>query len=136
MYRSRAYTNQYVSANHEGGNMGSQRIVILNALPLNMFPSDWDRFTIKVIKATEKDLLHDITDAREVKCYIRHTATVQLLEKLLGLKLQQSSELYKYNPEDKVYIVTLKTPQRGQEATEISVNDIEIYMIVATECLL
>ncbi len=109
------------------------RVVFLNGLPLNMFPSEWGYFAIQVIKATWEDLLRDLAEASEVKCYIRHQATVQLLEKHLEIKLQPSSELYKYDPRDRVYIVTLKTPQRGQEATEVSVSDVEIYEIYASE---
>jgi hypothetical protein len=75
----------------------------------------------------------DLAEATEVKCYIRHQATVQLLKELLEVELAPSSEAYKYDPRDIVYVVTLKTPARGQEVTELSITDIEIYKVYASE---
>jgi hypothetical protein len=113
--------------------MADYRVVLLNALPLNMFPESWSRFAIQVWKVSEEDLLRYIAEATEVKCYIRHPATVQFLRELLGEEIQPSSELYKYDPRDVVFIVTLRAPVRGQEATEVSAGDVEIYKVYARE---
>jgi hypothetical protein len=107
------------------------RVVLLNALPLNMFSEEWRNFSIQVQRVGIGFLRDYVERASEVKCYIRHPATIQLLSKLLQIELKPSAELYKYSMDDEVFIVTLKQPERGREATEVTEKDIEIYRIVA-----
>ncbi len=130
MYRSRAYIN--VNVNIKEGEI-MDRVVLLNALPLNAFPPEWRDYAIQIMKAELEDVYQDIVEAREIKCYIRHPATVQLLQEIFEIELTPSAEAYKYNPDDIVYIVTLKTPQRGKEATEVSLEDVEFYEMYASE---
>jgi protein involved in polysaccharide export with SLBB domain len=43
--------------------------------------------------------------------------------------LQPNAGLYQYQPGDVIYVVVLNAPQRGQEAQQISENDITVYNI-------
>ena len=108
-----------------------RRIILLNALPLNAFPSDWDNFAITVYRVSTDYLKSAIKKASEIKCYIRHPATVELLKKLLEVELKPSAELYKYTEGDSIFVITLKTPERGKEATEVRQEDIEVYYVEA-----
>jgi len=101
--------------------------VLLNALPLNAFPLD--HFTIKVRRVS----LSDIRIYNNVKCYIRHEGTVKLISRVLGVELKPSADLYKFNPNDAIYIITLKKPVRGTEASEISKEDVDVFEIKLDE---
>jgi hypothetical protein len=65
----------------------------------------------------------------EVKCYIRHPATLQLINQKLKTNLQTSSELYTYQSGDEIYIVTLKSPERGKEKVAVDESDLEIWKV-------
>jgi hypothetical protein len=103
------------------------RLVLLNALPLNAFTGT--RFTITVERVDIETLRTAVREAETVECYIRHNATVSMLSTVLGKQLQPSSSLYRYNDGDILYVITLKTPQRGQELTNITQDDIEIFKV-------
>ena len=64
--------------------------------------------------------------------YIRHPSTVRILNEVLGLDLQPSSELYQYQQGDIVIVVGLRRPVRGQEV-EVTVNDLDIAIISIVE---
>jgi len=110
------------------------RIVLLNALPLTAIP--YDTSTILVKKLSMERFKEEIRDfiekGYEVISYIRHKATVDLLEKMLNIKLNVSSELYKFSENDLVYVVTLAPEkiQRGQEMTSIELKDLVFYYVV------
>jgi len=97
------------------------RCVLLNSLPINIFGSS--EVIIKIKPITYQELANLVQQADEVKCYIRHPATVQLLNSMLkvwDIELQPSSGLYSFNPEDTIIVVTLARPLRGQEVTEVT----------------
>jgi len=102
-------------------------VILLNALPLNAIP--YKEFAIQVHRIS-LDQLRNIRVGEEVKCFIRHEGTVKLLSKVLGIEIKPSAELYQYNPEDRIYVVSLKRPQRGQEVTELTENDVEVFEVV------
>jgi hypothetical protein len=110
------------------------RIVLLNALPLTAIPYDTSTILVKQLSMERfKEEIRDfIEKGYEVISYIRHKATVDLLEKMLNIKLNVSSELYKFSENDLVYVVTLAPEkiQRGQEMTSIELKDLVFYYVV------
>ena len=115
----------------------SKRVVLLNALPLNAIP--YERFAIQVNRlspdAFEYSILQDLSEGYQIISFIRHKATVELLSEMLGIKIETSNELYKYQESDLIYIVTLKPEkiQRGQEATDLKPEDLAYYYIAIAE---
>jgi len=112
------------------------RIVLLNSLPLSIFKRD---VTIYAKPITLDVMLSEIAEKRmrynaEIVSYIRHPATIELLNKYLqriGVKLEPSSGLYEFTETDDIYVVILKKPIRGQEATEIAEKDIVVWNVIA-----
>jgi hypothetical protein len=104
------------------------RLVLLNAFPLSAFP--YDTFTALFRRVTVEELARDAATATEVLCYIRHPATVLALQSLLNVPLRPSAELYRYREPDLMYVITLKTPQRGQEVAEVKLEDLDIDKVV------
>jgi len=115
----------------------SKRAVLLNALPLNAVP--YERFAIQVNRlspdAFRYSLQEDIDRGYQIISFIRHKATVDLLSEMLGIKIETSNELYKYQESDLIYIITLKPEkiQRGQEATDLKLEDLMFYYIAIAE---
>jgi len=108
------------------------RVVLLNALPLNAVK--YDNFVITVSRVTVDHMRRYLKNLRdyvqyELKCYIRHSATVDLLNKLLNIDLGTSNELYQYQDGDIIFVVTLKKPTRGAEVINLSEEDIEIFRV-------
>jgi hypothetical protein len=107
------------------------RLVLLNALPLNAI--QLDHFCIDVRRETIDDLRYYINKAKsinaEIISYIRHEATVNLLNQVLGLSLRPESGLYQWREGDELIIITLKKPIRGQEATEVKIEDLEFFYV-------
>jgi len=112
------------------------RIVLLNSLPLNAFKRD---VTIYAKPISLETMLSEIAEKRiqfnaEVVSYIRHPATIELLNKYLqriGVKLEPNTGLYVFHESDDIYVVILKKPIRGQEATEIAEKDIVVWNVIA-----
>ena len=109
------------------------RLILLNALPLNIFPESWKDYAIQVRKIDAYTLKERIMKARKIKSYIRHQSTVEVLQRVLGIPLVPSADVYKYEEGDEVYIVTLKSPARGQEVQLVSEYDLEIYHITVAK---
>ena len=113
------------------------RVVFLNALPLNAFSiSEGEEVLLRVAKESYESIRGLVKDHAEagipMECYIRHSSTVELLNKLLGLNLKPSSGLYGYREGDKIIVVTLKKPIRGEEV-EVKPEDIEFYIVTLEE---
>ncbi len=109
------------------------RLILLNALPLNIFPDSWREYAIQVRRIDVYVLKERVLRARKIKSYIRHQGTVETLQRVLGIPLPASADLYKYEEGDEVYIVTLKSPARGQEVQLVSEHDLDVYHIVAVK---
>jgi hypothetical protein len=62
--------------------------------------------------------------------YIRHVATIAAL-RAIGIPLpeQPNAGLYQYDAGDIIVVVTLKTPQRGQEIQQVSPSDLEAWIV-------
>ena len=106
------------------------RVVLLNALPVNAFMlSVGERVELSVRRISLEEARTLITAGR-VANYIRHPATVQVLNRLFGVNLTPSSELYTYRPGDilLIVVVTQRSLQRGQEV-QVAVEDLEFYLV-------
>jgi hypothetical protein len=102
------------------------KVVFLNALPLNAFP--FSSFMLRTFKVTV-DELKTIIAGKQIINYIRHPATISLLSSLLGINLTPNPGIYQYSQGDEIVVITLKTPQRGQEVQTISPSDLLIYRV-------
>jgi hypothetical protein len=112
------------------------RLVFLNALPINAFKSPPlpPKFTLHIYNINIHVLKSVIDDMVKpwgipIVNYIRHEATVKYLNERLGLSLVSNAGLYEYQRGDVLVVITLKKPERGKEVSEISDNDIEIYLV-------
>ena len=103
------------------------RYVFLNALPLNALPRK--PLVLKVAPVKPEVLRQLAPEMKPRVSYIRHPATIELLNKLFNLDLQVSNELYKYQKEDVLYVITLKKPVRGAEVENLTENDVLIYQV-------
>jgi len=108
------------------------RCVLLNALPLNSFPDEFEEFSIVVRKISIDYMKRYLeTYCHEVVSFIRHEATVKVLSEVLETEIKQSSELYRYHSLDSIFVVTLRNPVRGQEKKDIKAEDLYIFRIIA-----
>jgi hypothetical protein len=109
------------------------RIVLLNALPINAFPySEMHLIVRKVGLERIKNEIEYYTVSGVmpvISNYIRHVATVQLLSQKLGIKLEANPGLYSFMPGDVIFVITLNSPQRGQDVMQVSEQDITIYKV-------
>jgi hypothetical protein len=108
------------------------RIVFLNALPLNALPRSHLR--LDILPVANLNELTQWTQRRlqegyELMHFIRHSATIAAL-RVAGIPLseQPNSGLYSYSPGDVIVVVTLRTPQRGQETQQVSPQDLEFWV--------
>ena len=109
-------TNTNISINEES------RLVFLNALPLNSIPKR--AFSINCVRISPFDIV-EIAKDREIENYIRHEGTTKLLSSLIDREIKPFAGLYSYQQGDQLLIITLKKPIRGQETTEVNVDDID-----------
>jgi hypothetical protein len=103
------------------------RLVLLNAFPINAFP--YNSFTARFIKTDFTEMKFDELRCGDITCFIRHSATVALINQQLGTQLQPNPGLYKHDFCDIIYIVSLKSPERGKEVTAISQSDVDIWKV-------
>lgn len=102
------------------------RLVLLNALPLNIF-GDVKRVCLIIEKISIDDLKRLVRN-RDVACYIRHASTVKVLSDALGIELRISNSVYRYAVGDDIVVVVLRKPVRGQEV-EVSISDLELFRV-------
>ena len=103
------------------------RCVLLNAMPLNAVP--FEAFTLNVRKVSATELKQLVQLCSELQNFVRHEATAKLLSSLLSVNLTPSAGLYRYQGGDKLIVVSLKTPVRGQEVASLGISDLEIYVV-------
>ena len=113
-----------------------RRLVILPSLPLNIF-SDYldynEEITLRVIRVRLEGAVSYVRRFKhiysEIKCFIRHEGTVKLLSELLGIELRPSSEVYRFDEDDDIMVVTLKRPVRGAEVEKVSPEDVDVFFV-------
>ena len=108
------------------------RVVLLNALPLNALPRSHLR--LDVIPVAINDLVawaqRRAAEGYELVHFIRHPATIQALRSVgIPLSEQPNAGLYQYSHGDIIVVVTLRAPQRGQEQTQVSPQDLETWVV-------
>ena len=103
------------------------RCVLLNAMPLNAVP--FEAFTLSVRRVSATELKQLVQLCSELQNFVRHEATARLLSSLLSVNLTPSAGLYRYQDGDRLIVVSLKAPARGQEVASLSVSDLEIYVV-------
>ncbi len=110
----------------------ARRAVFLNAAPLNALPRR--HLQLDILPVSLQDLAwwvqRRLAEGWQLIHYIRHSATVETL-RAVGIPLdpQPNAGLYQYAPGDVLVIVTLRTPQRGQEVTQVSPQDLEAWIV-------
>ncbi len=108
------------------------RVVLLNALPLNALPHR--HLQLDILPVSINDLAQwvqrRVGEGYEIVHYIRHPATIQALRQAgIPLSEQPNSGLYQYAPNDVLVVVALRAPQRGQEAVQVSPQDLEAWIV-------
>ena len=106
----------------------ANRVVLLNALPLNAIDSDV--FTINCVRFRNVLVLKELAknmEGKTILSYIRHESTARLISRLIGVELKPTAELYKHESGDAMIIATLKSPIRGAEV-EVKEGDLELYV--------
>ncbi|MEM3997700.1 MAG: hypothetical protein QXP31_11710 [Pyrobaculum sp.] len=108
------------------------RIVLLNALPLNALPRRHLRLDVLPVDIYELGVWvqRRVAEGYEVIHFIRHPSTIQLLRSL-GVPLSETpnSGLYSYQHGDLLVVVSLRSPVRGQEAAQLSPQDLEAWIV-------
>ena len=116
-----------------GQNQARRRVVVLNALPLNALPRRPLRLTVEPISSAV--FLAEWLDAMarqgyEIVHFIRHAATIEVLRGLgAPLPPQPNAGLYRYEDGDIIAVVTLRSPQRGQEVQHLEPEDLEAWEV-------
>jgi len=108
------------------------RVVLLNALPLNALDAfnanvhlEVTRIPIDAISAWVNERL---AEGYTLTHYIRHPATIQVLREL-GIPLgMPSTDLYRYRNGDILVVITLSSPQRGQEV-QVRPEDLAVWIV-------
>ena len=60
--------------------------------------------------------------------YIRHPATVELISRYVPIS-NPNSGLYAWKPGDTIVVVTLRSPVRGAEVTELKEEDLDLRIV-------
>jgi len=107
------------------------RIVILNAFPVSAFMRGAHQASFYFERISLQELRRRIEEAKregiEVISFVRHPATAQIIG------IPPSSGNYEYKRGDVVYIIVLTNPQRGVEVTQVSEDDVEVFMVLEEE---
>jgi len=114
-------------ATEQGG-----RIVFLNAMPLNSLPRR--HLALDVMPISINDLAawiqRRLQEGWQVIHFIRHPATIAVLRSVgIPLSEQPNSGLYSYDTGDIIVVVSLRAPQRGQEQTQVRIEDLESWIV-------
>jgi hypothetical protein len=102
------------------------RVILLNGLPLSIIP--YRKFTLEVNRIDVDRLAEMIASSAEVRNYIRHASTVDMLNALLKTSLKPSAENYVYNDGDTIVVITVKNIVRGQEMN-VKPEDLDIFVV-------
>jgi hypothetical protein len=107
-----------------------KRLVIVNGFSPSMLNNR--SFVVRFKRINNVEEVRNI-QAQEIINFVRHPATVQVLSQILGQQLVPSNATYTYQEGDTIILVTLGTPQRGQEVTAIKLEDLVIYEVSVVE---
>ncbi len=105
-----------------------ENIILVNAFAPSMFNHP-RRLSVEFRRVSFEELKKI---RGEFKSYIRHPATTQVLSQQLQREIPTNSGTYSYTPGDKIFMVVLASPMRGQEVTP-RVEDLVIYEVIVRE---
>jgi len=111
---------------------GGRRIVFLNAMPLNSLPRRHLALDVMPVSINELAawIQRRLQEGWQVIHFIRHPATIQALRAVgIPLPSEPNSGLYQYTPGDVLVVVTLRSPARGQEQTQVRTEDLETWIV-------
>ena len=108
-------------------NQTPKPIVLINGFSTSI-ANHPERLLVEFRRITPSALREAVQNATTILNYIRHPATVNILNELLGTQLGVNSGLYTWRGE-RVIMIVLNAPQRGQEATPRP-EDLVIYEVV------
>jgi len=91
-----------------------------------------ERAVIEFRRLTLEETLRLLQEGNTVEHYIRHQATVQLLQSL-GIQLGTPGNVYIYRPGDVIIMAVLAAPQRGQEVTRLQPEDLVFYLVTVLQ---
>ena len=100
------------------------KLVLLNALPISAFP---DEVTLRIRRISFEEL-EKIAATATVESYIRHPATLQIVGRYVP-NITSSAALYTWKPGDVIVTVTLRSPVRGAEVSNISIEDLDLRIV-------
>jgi len=104
----------------------TDRVIILNGFPVSAMMKGAHQASFYFERISLQELKRRLNEAREqgipIISYVRHQATANLIG------IPPSSGNYEYKRGDVIYIIVLSTPQRGAEVTEISEDDVEVFI--------
>jgi len=110
------------------------KIVFLNALPVNAFPDEPMTLFMMPVTLQQLQRFVDIAITREGLVpvhYIRHAATLELVRKYVPqLPEQPNTGLYRWESRDVMVVITLRSPQRGVEAQQVTEGDLDVRIVV------
>jgi len=104
-------------------------IVLINGIGPSMLNNP--RRAVLELRRLSPEELRTITQNAPIINYIRHAGTTQILSELLQTALTPNNGLYTYRGE-RIILITLATPQRGQEATP-RLEDLVIFEVIVHE---
>jgi hypothetical protein len=104
----------------------TRRLVILNGLPLSAIP--YSDFTLEVRRIGLGELAELASSAREVRHYVRHPATVEVLSSVTGIDMKPVAENYAYSEGDTLVVVTVRNLARGQEM-KVRPEDLDVFLV-------
>jgi hypothetical protein len=103
----------------------TQRVILLNSLPLNSLPRRPLRLRIQPIPVDE---IGRYIQGRQVIHYIRHQSTLNVLSRIVHISPQPNSGLYAFQEGDRLIVISLRAPVRGAEQT-VDINDLESWVV-------
>ncbi len=101
-------------------------VVLVNGIGPSMFNNP-QRVVLELRRLTPEEV-RNIVRGGTVINYIRHSGTIQVLSELLQMPLSPNNSLYVYRGE-RIILITLMAPQRGQEATP-RLEDLAFFEVV------
>ena len=105
------------------------RLVFLNSKLLDVFalPYEAPRLIIHPFVPLRALVENAISDGWEIRCYISHSATLQVLNTMLtGItKLQPSNGRYRYQPGDRIIVARLRK-LKGRNYLDLREVEVEV----------
>ena len=105
------------------------QVIFLNAFPINAFMGKNAVLRVMYCGALKdiEDIMKTVISNNNVINFISHESTA----KALGLTPNKS--LYSYREGDTIIIVTLNKPLRNVQDMQVTINDLDVYLVKAIQ---